>query len=148
MNGGGCYGSLLLDNELRQSLTAMSGRDVPWVHGCALDHGHDNDHGAPIFPVDGEPQQWLRWPDTGPARIERIELSPPGRHSKPGRSAPGHPKPQSTAATGTPAHRPRDVGRPATGSQTDALWAIAAAIDRLADAVARLGNPHRDRGTQ
>jgi hypothetical protein len=149
VNGGGCYGSVLLDNELWQSLTAMNGRDVPWVHGCVLDHGHDGDHGAPAYYVDGEPQQWLRWPDTGPARLERVELSPPGRHSRPPRSATDRPPQRSTTTTGgAPASRPGDGGLPAAaGSQIEALWAIAAAIDRLADALARLGNPPRDKGT-
>jgi hypothetical protein len=147
VNGGGCYGSVLLDNELWQSLTAMYGRDLSWVHGCVLDHGHDGDHGAPAYHVDGEPQQWFRWPDTGPARLERVELSPPGRHSKPLASAPDRPPPRSTTTTGAPAHRPGDAGLPVTGSQIEALWAIAAAIDRLADAVVRLGNPSRDKGT-
>jgi hypothetical protein len=148
VNGGGCYGSVLLDNELWQSLTAANGRDLPWVHGCVLDHGHDGDHGSPAYQVDGEPQQWLRWLDTGPARLERVEPSPPGRHSRPLTSAPDRPPPRSTTTTTAPAHRPGDVGLPATGSQIEALWAIAAAIDRLADAVARLGNPPRDKETQ
>ncbi len=53
MTGGGdCYGSVLLDNELWQSLTAMTGRNVPWVYGCVLAHGHDGDHGAPIVAGD------------------------------------------------------------------------------------------------
>jgi len=83
VNGGCCYGSVLLDNTLWQSLTAMNGRDVPWVHGCVLDHGHDGDHGAPAYPLDEEPQQWLRWPDKGPVRLEAVEPSPPARHSSP-----------------------------------------------------------------
>jgi hypothetical protein len=148
VNGGGCYGSVLLDNDLWQSLTVLNGRDVAWVHGCVLDHGHNGDHGAPGYHGDGEPQQWLRWPDTGPARLERVELSPPGRHSRPTSATPDRPHPQSTTTTGAPAPRPADVGSPATGSQIQALWAIAAAIDRLADAVARLGNPPRDKGTR
>jgi hypothetical protein len=83
VNRGGCFGSVLLDNELWQSLTSMNGRSVPWVHSCVLDHGHDGDHGAPAYHVDGEPKHWLRWPDTGPVRLAPVEPSPPGRHSKP-----------------------------------------------------------------
>jgi hypothetical protein len=145
VNGGGCYGSVLLENELWQPLTAMNGHDVPWVHGCVLDHGHDGDHGAPAYHVDGEPQQWLRWPDTGPARLERVEPSAPGRHSKP-LGAPTNRPPRSTAASGSPTDRCDGVGVPVTGSEAEALWAIAAAIERLADAIARLGNPPRDNG--
>jgi hypothetical protein len=145
VNGAGCYGSVLLENELWQPLTAMNGHDVPWVHGCVLDHGHDGDHGAPAYHVDGEPQQWLRWPDTGPARLERVEPSAPGRHSKP-LSAPTNRPPRSTTASGSPTDRRDGVGVPVTGSEAEALWAIAAAIERLADAIARLGNPPRDNG--
>jgi hypothetical protein len=146
--GAGCYGSVLLDNELRQLLSAMNGRDVPWVHGCVLEHGHDGDHGAPANPLDEEPQQWLRWPDTGHARLERVEPSPPGRHSRPLNPPPDQPTPQSASATGAQAHQPSDARLPVAGSQTEALWAIAAAIDRLADAVARLRKPPRDKGTR
>lgn len=147
MNGGSCYGSVLLDNELWQSLTAMNGRDVPWVHGCVLDHSHAGDHGAPAYHGDGEPQQWLRWPDMGPARLERVDPSPPGRHSRPSSSAPDRPTTRPTT-TGASPQPPGDIGLPATGSQKEALWAIAAAIDRLADAVTRLGNPPRDKRTR
>jgi len=146
---GGCYGSVLLDNELWQSLSAMNGRAVPWVHGCALDHGHDGDHGAPAYHLDEEPQQWLRWPDTGPARLEQVDPSPPGRHSRPLNSAPARPAPRpAPPATSAQAHQPGDAQIPVAGSQTEALWAIAAAIDRLADAVDRLGKPPHDKGTR
>jgi hypothetical protein len=136
--GGGCYGSVLVDNDLWQSLTAMTGRNVPWVHGCVLAHGHDGDHGAPAHYLDGSPQQWLRWSDAGPARLEVVEPSPPGRHSRPLSSTPGRPTRRSTTTTTTasPAHRPGDVDSQVTGTPAEALWAIAAAIDRLADIVA------------
>jgi hypothetical protein len=62
---GGCYGSVLLDNELWQTLTATNGRDVPWVHGCVLNHGHGGDHGAPATSLDDEAQQWR---SVGPTR--------------------------------------------------------------------------------
>jgi hypothetical protein len=144
---GGCYGSVLLDNELRQSLTAMNGSDVPWVHACVLDHSHDGDHGAPANQVDGGPQHWLRWRDSGPARLERVELSPPGRHSSSLSAPPPNlAPPQPTTTSGSTAHRPGEVGLPASGSQTEALWAIAAALERLADAVDRLGNQPSDKG--
>jgi len=143
--GGGCYGSVLLDNELWQSLTAMTGRNVPWVHGCVLAHGHDGDHGAPAHSLDGAPQQWLRWPEAGPARLEDVEPSPPGRHSRPLSSTPGHPTPRSTRTTAAPAHQAGDVDSQVTGPQADALWAIAAALERLADIVAaHLGSKPRD----
>ncbi len=145
VNDGGCYGSVLLDNTLWQSLTTMHGHDVPWVHGCILEHGHNGDHGAPAYHLNGELQQWLRWPDNGPARLEPVEPSPPGRHSKPTSPAPDSPAPPS--ATSAHAHKPGDVGSPSTDSHRAALWAIATAIERLADAVGRLGKPPHDKGT-
>ena len=135
MNDGGCYGSVLLAHELWQSLTAMNGRDVPWVFGCALDHGHGDDHGAPAYQVDGQPQQWLRWSDGGPARIEHVEAAPPGRHSRQ----------RQAAADTAPVVRPADVGSPGRDPHADALWAIAAAIDRLADAITGMRNPMQDK---
>jgi hypothetical protein len=138
VNGGGCYGSVLLDNELWQSLRVQIGRDVPWVHGCVLDHGHKGDHGAPAYQVDGEPQQWLRWPDAGPARLEHVEVSPPGRHSRPTGDSHNRPPPRSSTATTAqagPGPAP-GLGTPVTGPPADALWAIAAAIERLADVLA------------
>lgn len=144
-DAGGCYGSVLLDNDLWQSLTAMNGHAMPWVHGCVLDHGHQGDHGAPADRRDEGPQQWLRWSETGPARLERVEPSPPGRHSRPPRLAPDRPAPQTTV-TGAHSHQPKDVRLPETDAQ--ALWAIAAALERLADAVERLRNPPGDKGTR
>jgi len=142
---GGCYGSVLLDKTLWQPLTAMNGRDVPWVHGCVLDHGHNGDHGAPAYPLDEEPQQWLRWPDNGPARLEAVEPSPPRRQSSPPtssrltRNAVGDQRARTA--------RRRRINASPADSQIAALWAIAAAVERLADAVDRLGNPLHDKGT-
>lgn len=144
-NAGGCYGSVLLDNDLWQSLTAMNGHAVPWVHGCVLDHGHDGDHGAPLTHLDEEPQQWVRWSDTGSARLQRLDPSPPGRHSRPRNAHPDRPTTPSPT-TGAHAHQPKDVRLPETDAQ--ALWAIAAALERLADAVERLRNPPGDKGTR
>jgi hypothetical protein len=147
VNSGVCYGSVLLDNELRQSLTAMNGSDVPWIHGCVLDHSHDGDHGAPAYQVDGGPQHWLRWPHSGPARLERVELSAPGRHSGSVSAPPPDRAPsQATTSSDATADRPGADGIPTPGSHDEVLWAIATALERLADAVARLGNQYRDKG--
>jgi hypothetical protein len=146
VNRGGCFGSVLLDNELWQSLTAMNGRNVPWVHNCALDPGHHGDHGALAYHVEGEPQCWLRWPDTGPVRLDLVELSPPGRHSK-SLSAPPNPPPRSTTTTDASAPPLPEDRSPGRDSQAEALWAIAAALERLADVVATyLASPPHDNG--
>lgn len=139
MTDSGCYGSVLLDKELWNTLSEMNGGDVPWVHGCALDHGHDGDHGAPAYGMDGVAEHWLRWRNTSPARLERVELSPPGRHSRSLGEPPPNRRPAPSPTGIAAARSPGEVGLPATGSQTEALWAIAAALERLADAVARLG---------
>jgi hypothetical protein len=147
MTGGDdCYGSVLLEDELWQSLTAMNGSNAPWVHGCVLTHGHDGDHGAPAQHLGSGSQQWLRWSDAGPARLEIIDPSPPGRHSRPPGSSPDRPTPRpTTRTTAGPAHRPGDVDLPPTGTPAEALWAIAAALERLADVVAAyVGSLPRD----
>jgi hypothetical protein len=137
VNGGLCYGSVLLDKELWQSLAAMNGRDVPWVHGCVLDHGHGGDHRAPAYDV-GEQQYWLRWADTGPAHLDSDEPYSPGRHATPVGQPSNQPPPppRSTTATGTSAHPIAERRSPAAGSQAEALRAIAAAIEHLADVIA------------
>ncbi|RDH77745.1 hypothetical protein DVS77_15400 [Mycolicibacterium moriokaense] len=138
--GNGCYGSVLLDNELWQSLAALNGHDVGWVQGCVLEDGHDGDHGAPAFISDGQPQQWLRWRHTGPARIQQVDPAPPGRHSAEERQAPEVQAAEPIAAA-SPAANSQASTSQASGSQDEALWAIAAAIDRLAKAIADLRNP-------
>ena len=77
--------------------------------------------------------------------LEAVEPSPPGRYSRPHDTAPARPAPPS--ATSADAQHPGDAGSPPADSQIAALWAIAAAIERLADAVDRLGNPLHDKGT-
>jgi hypothetical protein len=123
--------------SMQQPLRAVSGQARWWRRG--------SDHGAPAHSLDGAPQQWLRWPEAGPARLEDVEPSPPGRHSRPLSSTPGHPTPRSTRTTAAPAHQAGDVDSQVTGPQADALWAIAAALERLADIVAAyLGSLPRD----
>jgi len=124
---GGCYGSVLLDNELWQSLTAMNGHDVPWVYGCVLDHGHDEDHGAyrrtrrtanrssgSAGPTPGLRGSNVSKPLRRAATRSRSVRLPTGCH----------------LSRRQPAARQRiDVAGlegTATGSETAALWAIAA----------------------
>ncbi len=65
-------------------------------------------------------------------------LAAPGRHSRPLNSAPDRHASRPASATSAQPHQPGDVGLPVAGS-IEALWAIAAAIDRLADAVVATG---------
>jgi hypothetical protein len=142
-DGAGCYGSVLLDEHLRSSLAEMNGAPVPWVHGCVLDHGHHGDHGEPVYQRDGEPPQWIRWPEHGPARMEKIQPGAPGRHAQQQPSSASHPQPPPPRPANAPPHHDAEPALPAAGSQSEALWAIAAALERLADVVAQASNLHR-----
>jgi hypothetical protein len=85
-------------------------------------------------------------PTQGPVRLDPVELSPPGRHSKP-LSAPPNPLPRSTTTTDASAHPVAEDRSPTRESQAEALWAIAAALERLADVVATyLASPQHDNG--
>src|ERR1700754_4049594 len=138
---GDCFGSVLLHDELWESLASMSGRGVPWVHPCALGNGHDGDHGAPAYDVEGEPQQWICWSDSGPARLERVGAPSPGRHTRP-LAPPTDASPRQPVGR-TPADPQGATELPTPDSRTQALWAIAAAIERLADVVATVAGEHR-----
>ncbi len=140
MTDGDCFGSVLLHDELWRSLASLNGQSVPWVHGCGLENGHHGDHGAPVDQVEGEPQQWIRWANAGPARLERVEPSSPGRHTRPLES-PTDASPQPVE--NSRADRSGETVLPGPGSQSEALWAIAAALERLADVVATLASENR-----
>ena len=113
----------------------MNGRDVPCVHGCVLDHGHDGDHGAPAYPSTRNRSSGFAGPTMG-LGLEAVEPSPPGR-ATPARPAQLPPDPHRRRRPARTHSTPptSDHRRPAD-SQIAALWAIAAAIKRLADAVA------------
>src|SRR5262249_27775157 len=132
MTDGDCFGSVLLHDELRRSLASTNGQGAPWGLGCALENRHDGDHRAPRGQAEGEAQQWIRWANAGPGRLERVEQSLPGRHTMPPRTPPRplkpHPDPPTQpidnyragppGATEVPAGA---TGVPAAGSQSEAL---------------------------
>lgn len=145
MNEGECFGSILLHDALWQSLTAVNGQSVPWVHGCILERGHDGDHGAPAYHTQGEPQHWLRWADAGPAHLERVEPTRPGRHTKAHAAPPNTPLPEVPPAKSAKPEPPGESGFPRSDVQAEALWAIAAALDRIAEVIATYAaNASRD----
>lgn len=110
---------------------------MAWVHGCVLDHDHPGEHHAPAYHV-GEQQYWLRWDDTGPARIEAADAAQAHGHVE--SSRPGQPRrqpapPPSTATYGTSTTPAQPSESTDATSEAEALWAIARAIERLADIV-------------
>jgi hypothetical protein len=138
--GDRCYATVLLDEELWRSLAARDlGHEVAWVHGCALEHGHRGDHHALAYRA-GPLSYWLRWDERRRPRISN--------------STSDRPDPLSRKASprGEPSGQPQDADRPTpvkhsstaaaeppgstnSRSQAEALWAIAAAVERLADVI-------------
>ncbi|ORW05891.1 hypothetical protein [Mycobacterium kyorinense] len=112
-----CFASVMLDDELWRSLAAVGAdHQVPWVHGCTLEHGHDGDHRALAYRGGGQ-DYWVHWDERRKPRLDTV-----------GDPAPPQPPP----AMPTIAH----VSPAPASEQPDALWAIAAALERLADVIA------------
>jgi hypothetical protein len=136
--GDRCFATVLLDEELWRSLAALDdAHDVAWVHGCVLEHGHPGDHQALAYRA-GPNSYWLRWDEGHRPRISTDDRPDPHAREAVPRGVPsGQPqhaerstpaKHSSTAATEPPT--PKN-----SASQADALWAIAAALERLADVI-------------
>jgi hypothetical protein len=141
MIGDRCYATVLLDEELWRSLTALEpSREVAWVHGCELDHGHDGDHHALAY-RDGPLGYWLRWDERHVPHISNTDRPDPlTRDAAPRgepRGQPPHAKPTMAAHSSTAESAVSEN----SGSQADALWAIAAALERLADVILGAPNP-------
>ena len=148
-----CYATVLLDDETRRSLAALIGpHEAAWVHGCALEHGHEGDHASKADRA-GSLNYWIQWEDGGRPRISTA--GPPHPAGSPHPAGPPHsagPRPGSTDDRAHQRHRLTPTARAAPAatssesgpaqpesatsgqaSQTEALWAIAAALERLAD---------------
>ncbi len=144
MSGDRCYATVLLDAEVRRSLIALIGEDdVAWVHGCVLENGHRGDHLA-------QPQGaralncWVQWHDGGQAHISTMGRDIGSAVEPPDSEARALSAITASYATAAAAPQPE----PATsGSQAEALWAIAAALRHLADVIAAaLGAEDDDTG--
>lgn len=117
----------MLDEELWRSLAALGAdHQVAWVHGCTLEHGHDGDHRALAYRGGGQ-DYWVRWDEKRRPRLDTA-----------GDTAPPQPR-QATPPPITPASAP-EPDPPHSASRADALWAIAAALERLADVIAAAFN--------
>jgi hypothetical protein len=135
-----CYATVLLDEGLWRSLSAVDGpHEVTWVYGCALDHGHRGDHQALVYHIGGQ-SYWAQWDESGRPRINTTDQSrPPGPEPGPRGEPPDHPgrtTPPAPTADPLAAMPAKRSGSPTPASQAEALWAIAAALERLAEVIA------------
>lgn len=133
MNGDRCYATVLLDEEVRRSLIALIGEDdVAWVQGCVLENGHRGDHLAQPQGARA-PNCWVQWHDGGQAHIRTTGRDIGSAVEPPDWEAPAPSAFTASYPTAAAAPQPE----PATsGSQAEALWAIAAALQHLADVIA------------
>jgi hypothetical protein len=139
-----CYATVLIDEELWRSLTALDlAHEVAWVHGCVLEHGHRGDHHA-LAHRAGPLSYWLQWDENRRPRISATDQPGPlARETSPRGEPSGQPqhaeRPTPAKHSSTAAAEP--PGSKNTGSQVEPLWAIAAALERLADVVVGALNP-------
>jgi hypothetical protein len=139
----------MLDEELWQSLAAIGAdHQVAWVHGCILEHGHRGDHRALAYRA-GAQHYWVQWGEARKPRLNRdVEATPPGRQDRPPIEPPTQPL-QAAPPTITHASPPSasaQADSPNSLSRADALWAIAAALERLADVIAAAFDSTENRG--
>jgi hypothetical protein len=151
MNADRCRATVTLDEPLRRSLGSWSGgTELAQVHGCVLHGGHRGQHRAMANPDDR--RCWFRWDDSG-FRLGLADAShraqgggqePSPRHA--GFAARSSDARSAAATTNLTASSPRR-GRhaadsyapyrsPQPRSPTEASWAIATALERLADVIA------------
>ena len=149
VNGDRCYATVLIDEELWRSLATLDlAQEVAWVHGCVLEHGHRGDHHA-LAHHAGPLSYWLQWDETRRPRISTTDRPDPlAREASPRIEPSGQPqhaeRPTAAKHSSTAAAEP--VGSKNTGSQAEALWAIAAALERLADVIVGALNPAESTG--
>ena len=133
VSGDRCYATVLLDMEVRRSLIALIGEDdVAWVHGCVLENGHRGDHLA-------QPQGpravncWVQWHDGSQAHISTTGQDTGSAVEPPDSEARALSTITASYATAAADPPPEPT---TSGSQAEALWAIAATLRHLADVIA------------
>jgi hypothetical protein len=142
--GDRCYATVLLDEELWRWLAALDpAHDVAWVHGCELEHDHRGDHHALAYRA-GPLSYWLQWDERHIPRISTTDRPDPlAREASPRGEPWGQPqhaeRPTPAEHSSTTAAEP--AGSKNSGSQAEALWAIAATLERLADVIVGALNP-------
>jgi hypothetical protein len=155
-----CRATVNLHEPLRRSFsTWLGGNEVAEVHSCVLQGGHHGEHLAAADPGGG--RCWFRWDDSG------FSLGSDGSHLKRRGGLAGSPRHAGSAATSSgasaaasttiPTAPPPRRGRHASDasgpyrssesrSPTEALWALATAIGRLADVIAAASAPTNPNG--
>lgn len=142
-SGGRCRATVMLHGSLRRSLALAAGQyRVPRVCDCRLGHGHPGAHLGLAYDT-GMRRCWFRWNEWGfrlgdgtpPDRGGHTHRSQSGRG--PGRAA-GQTSPMLRAFSAP--HDPGEAtGRhrsPESTSLMPAIWALATALERLADVIA------------
>ena len=148
MSADRCFATVMLDEDLWRSLVALGGEhQVPWVHGCMLEHGHGGDHRAPAYRA-GALVYWLEWDERGKPRVNTaVESAASGWLARPRVGPPDQPRPPAppTVADDSAAAS-EQLDSPKSVSTADALWAIAAALEHLADVIANAFNSTEEGG--
>jgi hypothetical protein len=134
-----CSATVTLPGTLYRSLAAAANTsEVAPVLGCALQRGHRGRHQGRACSGPGE-HCWLRWDEWG-FRLGRAQPRNPAPRHAPTRAR----HRVSDAACPPAAAQPAAVPQPPESrSQLDALWAIAAALTRLAEVVDAASRPSR-----
>jgi hypothetical protein len=144
-----CFATVMLDEELWKSLVAIGGQHrAAWVHGCVLEHGHGGEHRALAYRA-GVQVYWVQWGESRKPRLNTaVESAPPGQNARPPVEPSDRPRqaPPPTIAPAFPASPSEQLDSPKSMSQADALWAIAAALERLADVIAAAFNSTENQG--
>jgi hypothetical protein len=139
-----CCETVTLHDPLRRSFGSwMGGREVASVHLCTLDEGHRAEH---LAAADGSGQGWFRWDESG-FRVGVAEVPDGGGRGGlaglprlAGSVEPSGGSEGSSTARPTPppkgGHHASDAAvSSGLRSPVEALWALAAAIARLADVI-------------
>jgi hypothetical protein len=140
-----CCATVTLHDPLRRSFSSrMGGREVASVQSCTLEEGHRGEH---LAAADGGGQGWFRWDESGfrvGAKVPegRGAGKPPASPWLAGpavKSSGAGSEGSSTANPTTPPKSGRHAYDAAVSSglrsPVEALWALAAAIARLADVI-------------
>jgi hypothetical protein len=138
-DSGQCDATVWLHGPLERSLTgAAGGLAVPPLHRCALKPGHPGRHHA-LADVHGARRYWFHWDDSGFrvgaatifARVERDSDSAEGTRQPP------------LSAESADTEPPTVPRRLPVHARDEALWALAAAVDRLGAVIADATSPAR-----
>ncbi|BBU22629.1 Uncharacterised protein [Mycobacterium xenopi] len=144
-----CFATVMLDEDLWRSLVAI-GADhrVAWVHGCMLERGHRGDHQALVCRA-GVQDYWVQWDASRKPHLNAVvDLPAPRREAHPATDAPRLPREEAGPGIAdtfrASASGPLDSRE--SGSRDNALWAIASALQRLADVIAAAFDASEDPG--